>query len=300
MQSNYQIVAASLPAFASVRSEITAAQGAREARSERRGRPRLVSAISLREVCFSYGRGNVLDGVSDDAARRVVRSLWSALRALGKTTIADLIIGLLRPQRGEVWIDGFADARHRRNGVARHDRICAAGYVPLPRHGLRQRRAGRARHFPCGGGDSAAPRRGLGIRPPHCRRAWTLRSASGARGFPTARDSASPSPGALVRDPALLVPGPKPRPRWTRRRRRESWRPSGSWPAKLRCCRPLTSRQCSARRTSSIGWKTARLRSWPRMSRAAMRANRQRRLAGLSRSWYSRHEMIPEPVSVPL
>ena len=103
MQSYYQIVAASLPAFASVRSELAAAEGAREPGASGEA-PRLISAISLREVCFSYGRGNVLDGVSMTLPAGSFVAVVGPSGA-GKTTIADLIIGLLRPQRGEVWID---------------------------------------------------------------------------------------------------------------------------------------------------------------------------------------------------
>ncbi len=103
MQSQYQIVAANQPAFAFVRSVLTAAEGARE--PDPGGEvPRLVSAISLRKVCFSYGRGNVLDGVSMMLPAGSFVAVVGPSGA-GKTTVADLIIGLLRPQRGEVWID---------------------------------------------------------------------------------------------------------------------------------------------------------------------------------------------------
>ena len=65
----------------------------------------------------------------------------------GKTTVADLIIGLLRPQRGEVWLDDLPIERHQHVRVAQHDRLCATGDLPLPRHRDGQRHARRGRHF---------------------------------------------------------------------------------------------------------------------------------------------------------
>ena len=63
LQSCYQDVVTNLPAFGFVRATITTAERARE-RIFGGTVPRLNSAISLRDVSFSYGRGNVLDGVS--------------------------------------------------------------------------------------------------------------------------------------------------------------------------------------------------------------------------------------------
>lgn len=103
LQSYYQTVMANQPAFASVRSTIAAAERAREA-SVGGKTPRFSTAISLREVWFSYGRGTVLESVSMTLP---VRSFIAIIGSsgVGKTTVADLIIGLLRPQRGEIWID---------------------------------------------------------------------------------------------------------------------------------------------------------------------------------------------------
>ena len=103
LQSVYQSVATHQPAFASLRSMIAAADGAREPVLGSKA-PRLAEALTLREVSFSYGRGYVLDRVSMTLpAGAFVAVVGSS--GVGKTTVADLIIGLLRPQRGEVWID---------------------------------------------------------------------------------------------------------------------------------------------------------------------------------------------------
>ena len=67
----YHGIAVNLPAFAFLRSTITAAEEAREPGLGGTV-PRLASAISLRDVSFSYGRENVLGERLDDAAGRCV------------------------------------------------------------------------------------------------------------------------------------------------------------------------------------------------------------------------------------
>ena len=103
LQVQYQIAAVNQPAFAFLRSAIGAAQWAREPCLGGTA-PRLTSAISLREVSFSYGRGNVLNEVSMMLPAGAFIAVIGSSGA-GKTTVADLVIGLLRPQLGEVWID---------------------------------------------------------------------------------------------------------------------------------------------------------------------------------------------------
>ncbi len=103
LHGQYQSAATNQPAFAFIRSTIAAAEEAREPGLGGTV-PRLASAISLREVSFSYGRGTVLDGVSMTLPAGAFIAVVGSSGA-GKTTVADLIIGLLRPQRGEVWID---------------------------------------------------------------------------------------------------------------------------------------------------------------------------------------------------
>ena len=103
LQSHYQVAAANQPAFTFVRSTIAAAELAQET-GQGGTIPQLSSAISLRKVSFSYGRENVLDSVSMTLpAGAFIAVVGSS--GVGKTTVADLIIGLLRAQQGEVWID---------------------------------------------------------------------------------------------------------------------------------------------------------------------------------------------------
>ena len=103
IQSNYQTAVLGQPAFAFLQSTIAAAKRAREPNLAGKV-PRLASAISLRDVSFSYGRNDVLDGVSMVLPAGKFVAIVGASGA-GKTTVADLISGLLRPQHGDVWID---------------------------------------------------------------------------------------------------------------------------------------------------------------------------------------------------
>ena len=123
LQNHYHTTAANQPAFAFLRLTIVAAERAREL-GVGGTTPRLVSEISLREVSFSYGRGNVLEGVSMALPAGAFIAVVGPSGA-GKTTVADLIIGLLRPQRGEIWIDDLP-MRDVDAGVWRS----MIGYVP--------------------------------------------------------------------------------------------------------------------------------------------------------------------------
>ena len=103
LQSHYQATATNQPAFAFLRATIRDAEQAQEP-SLGSTMPRLASAISLRDVSFSYGRGSVLEGVSMTLPAGAFTAVVGS-SGVGKTTVADLIIGLLRPQHGQVWID---------------------------------------------------------------------------------------------------------------------------------------------------------------------------------------------------
>jgi ATP-binding cassette subfamily C protein len=116
-QSNVQTLAQSLPAF----DELTAVIGdcaraaeAGELRSYARQRNRRPLALSdrlcLDGVSFSYRRpdgqpAEVLHGVTLDVPARATTALVGPSGA-GKTTIADLTVGLLAPTSGRVLIDG--------------------------------------------------------------------------------------------------------------------------------------------------------------------------------------------------
>lgn len=69
--------------------------------------PALLNAITLEKVGFSYGSRTVLQDVSlTIPANRITAIVGPS--GSGKTTIADLVIGLYRPQTGKIQIDGVS------------------------------------------------------------------------------------------------------------------------------------------------------------------------------------------------
>lgn len=122
-QAAYQSALTTQPAFASLRATIEEAKARSETRTGRTI-ARLSNEISLRNVRFAHGRNQVLDGV-DMSVRCATFTAIVGPSGSGKTTIADLVIGLRRPDTGEVWIDDVAmsdaDLERWRNSI---------GYVP--------------------------------------------------------------------------------------------------------------------------------------------------------------------------
>jgi ATP-binding cassette, subfamily C, bacterial len=82
-------------------------EGARNAREVLAGtlKPSFSSAIRMESVGFAYAGRTVLDNVSIDLTAGSFSALLGPSGS-GKTTFADLLTGLLRPQRGDIWIDG--------------------------------------------------------------------------------------------------------------------------------------------------------------------------------------------------
>jgi ATP-binding cassette subfamily C protein len=123
VQAEYQNMAVSDSAYWSLLNKINEA---REAREETSGgqQPSLVHSIRLDKVSFAYDKRLVLK----NATLTFPAGLFTAVvgpSGVGKTTVADLVIGLLRPQKGEVWIDDLmlsqVDIRSWRRMI---------GYVP--------------------------------------------------------------------------------------------------------------------------------------------------------------------------
>jgi ATP-binding cassette subfamily C protein len=83
-------------------------ESAREAEVYGTGRaPTLDRRIELRGVDFTYGDRPILRDASLSIDNGEVVAILGPSGA-GKTTIADLVLGLVRPQRGEVYLDGVA------------------------------------------------------------------------------------------------------------------------------------------------------------------------------------------------
>jgi ATP-binding cassette subfamily C protein len=123
LQTHYHDVSANEPAFLFIRQTIEAAEVAKEVSSGSHTPPPL-AAIALRHVHFSYSDDELLRDVSlTIPAGRFVAVVGPS--GVGKTTIADLIIGLVRPQSGEIFIGDLSlaeiDTRQWRRRI---------GYVP--------------------------------------------------------------------------------------------------------------------------------------------------------------------------
>jgi ATP-binding cassette, subfamily C, bacterial len=123
VQRAYQQMAASEDAYWSLSRTI---EEAREQAEPDLGRtpPTLERGIELRDVRFAYGERAVLDGLTLAIPAHALTTVVGPSGS-GKTTLVDLIIGLLRPQRGEIYVDGVPMAQLDRRAWRR-----AIGYVP--------------------------------------------------------------------------------------------------------------------------------------------------------------------------
>jgi len=105
VQRQYQKMRISESAFWSMRDKIREAEQERET-SRGKQQPAFEHAIQLTGVSFSYGERPVLKNASLTFPAGSFSVLVGPSGA-GKTTVADLITGLLTPQQGEVWIDNL-------------------------------------------------------------------------------------------------------------------------------------------------------------------------------------------------
>jgi ATP-binding cassette subfamily C protein len=123
IQKELQRLVTSESAFWSIRAMIEEAQGQREDRTGAQT-PLLRRAITLDRVTFGYDEHVILNEASMTIPAGRLTVITGPSGA-GKTTVADLISGLLMPQLGEVYVDDIrlcdADLRQWRGKI---------GYVP--------------------------------------------------------------------------------------------------------------------------------------------------------------------------
>jgi len=124
MQQQYQSMAVGESAFSSLRKTIELANVERERSPGTRPPPPLADRVELLDVSFSYGKKQVLKNVSLTVPAGELVAIVGPSGA-GKTTIADLMVGLHRPSSGEVYVDEIPLAEL--DILAWRQRI---GYVP--------------------------------------------------------------------------------------------------------------------------------------------------------------------------
>jgi len=103
IQKQYQQMGILESGYWSMMETFEEAQKMREQRLGDR-KPEVKQAIRLEQVTFKYSDINVLRDASLIFPAGEITAIVGA-SGTGKTTIVDLVIGLLRPQEGEVWID---------------------------------------------------------------------------------------------------------------------------------------------------------------------------------------------------
>ena len=105
LQERYQLVAIFESAFWSMRDTIEEIERHKESLLGDKV-PSLQDGIFLKNISFSYDDKEVLKDVSLEIPAGKITTIVGPSGA-GKTTIIDLVTGLIRPQRGEVWIDNL-------------------------------------------------------------------------------------------------------------------------------------------------------------------------------------------------
>ena len=118
VQQEYHTLINALPAYANVWERIASCEAAAEPKHVRSRPVTLERSIRLEEVCFRYTE-------EDPAPLTSGLDLWIPARqttavtgpsGAGKTTLADLVMGLLLPERGRVSVDGMPLEADRMRG----------------------------------------------------------------------------------------------------------------------------------------------------------------------------------------
>jgi ATP-binding cassette subfamily C protein len=106
LQQDYQKMAMGEAAFWSLRRSITIAEGEQENAEGVMAPPSLREGLTFKSVRFGYSADKV---ILQDVSFILPTGRFVAIEGpsgSGKTTITDIIIGLSRPQAGEVYVDG--------------------------------------------------------------------------------------------------------------------------------------------------------------------------------------------------
>ena len=106
VQDEYQKMVTFESAHHSLKNKIKEAKEDREV-SYGKQAPILDKAIRLNQITFAYDDKPVLSNASFIFPAGMITAIVGPSGS-GKTTVADLIIGLLKPNQGEIWIDDLA------------------------------------------------------------------------------------------------------------------------------------------------------------------------------------------------
>ena len=124
LQTRYQVMTVGESAFWSLIDQVESAEREAEPNPGTRPPPPLQDGIQLSNVHFAYDETPVLRGLSLKIKARTFVALYGP-SGTGKTTIADLIIGLHQPDEGVITIDGVPLSEIDRKAWRRQ-----IGYVP--------------------------------------------------------------------------------------------------------------------------------------------------------------------------
>ena len=106
LQGHYQTLTVGESAFWSLHEQAELAEAERELNPGTRRPPGLKEGLRLVDVHFAYDETPVLEGLSLEVPAGSFVALYGPSGA-GKTTIADLVIGLHTPDRGRIEVDGI-------------------------------------------------------------------------------------------------------------------------------------------------------------------------------------------------
>ena len=104
MQRLFQEAAIVESAYWSIHNLVVESEQEREV-MQGTAQPTLTDGCSMRDVSFAFGAKPVLQGISLEIPARQVTVIMGA-SGVGKTTLTDLLLGLHRPDQGEILIDG--------------------------------------------------------------------------------------------------------------------------------------------------------------------------------------------------
>lgn len=124
LQRHFQTAAIMQSALSSITQAINGARSHVETIGGREDPPTLVHGIRLQNVTFSYGEESVLDNLTEEVPAGKITAIVGP-SGIGKTTIADLLVGMYQPTEGTIFLD--ETALEEVDIVAWRHRI---GYVP--------------------------------------------------------------------------------------------------------------------------------------------------------------------------